>query len=288
MGDAEPDWYPDPRKTAGVFRWWTGAEWTDLLAADPDAPPPAPEEIERSITPSGGGRAGHTVRNAALTVLVLVLVLGGLAGLGFRADDSRPYPEAAPTDFGSPRTPAPPVPDLLVDEKQNTVTLAGQLSATMPAAPWDTSIEYPFAFGTSGATRVAVHEEYWRDENWYGIVTLGTLDRPISRMPDFEATARAVLDSALSDATFFHSPPYQPEEVDFRSVEVPGEPDLHRYDVSFPVDERGLASTSDDLVIILADLGEDRVGAWVEMLPNDIDPELRAAVEESRASLTLE
>lgn len=288
MVDAEPDWYPDPRKTAGVFRWWTGTDWTDLLSADPDAPPPAPAEIERSIPPSADAKAGHALRNTAVTALALVLVLSGLAALGFRAGDSRAYPSTVPTSFGPPRTPTPPVPDLLVDEEQNTATLAGRMTATMPAAPWDPAIEYPFSFGRSGATRVAVHKDYRQEENWYGIVTLGTLDRPISRMPDFEATAHAVLDSSLSDATFFHSPPYQPARVDFRAVEVPGEPELHRYDVRIPVDDPDLPTTSNDLVIILADLGEERVGVWVEMLPNDIDPELRAAVEESRDTLTID
>lgn len=298
MAEAEPDWYPDPRKVPGVFRWWNGREWTDLLSSDPGAPPPAAEEVARSVAPSRADEPGESRRSnsarrrlslrLATVGAVLLAVLVAMTLYGFRTGSAQHYPSAPPTSFGPPRTPPPPVPDLVVDEQENTVAVAGRLTATMPAPPWDPAIEYTFEFGHSGATRVGVHPEYSGEESWYGIVTFGVLERQYSQPSDPEERARAVLDSLLDDPTFFHSPPFRPSSVDLREVPVPREPELHRFDIRVPVDEPGLATTANDIVIIMADLGEEKVGAWVEMLPNDTDPELRAAVEESRATLALE
>jgi hypothetical protein len=101
-----PGWYPDPDGAPGLVRWWSGTGWSDVATpAGPGvavqvspqlAPRPRPAEAPlppEPAPPARGPRAGWVV---AISLLVLVLVVGAGMLVG-RSGTSETPAAAGPT-----------------------------------------------------------------------------------------------------------------------------------------------------------------------------------------------
>lgn len=71
-----PGWYPDPDRTPGRFRYWTGTAWTEQTTFDPPAGPhtyPATDPSATDRRPAHGAR--RTRRGAVIVVAAVLAVL---------------------------------------------------------------------------------------------------------------------------------------------------------------------------------------------------------------------
>lgn len=282
MAEPEPDWYPDPAKTPGVFRWWTGAEWTDLLASDPDAPPPAAETVTRSVRPSGETSPGHALRNSLVIGAVLAAVLTLFTVLGFQPAVAARYPEGTPSDFGTP-TVIPP--KSAYDEETRIATVRDRLTVTMPGRPFDdpfTSVSGTEVFLASVSTDLEVHPPSDTSHGWYGTALLGLVNPPLVTAGDLRATGTAVV-QGLGDTVYNDAPVEIAELVPLPEVG----PGLTGFRSEIRYDVKGVPSDSDDVVIILAELDNAEVGVWVELIPEGMGDSDLTEVEKARGTLHL-
>lgn len=282
MAEPEPDWYPDPAKTPGVFRWWTGAEWTDLLASNPDARPPAADTAARSVRPSGQTSPGHALRNTLVIGAVLAAVLTLFTVLGFQPAVASRYPEGVPSDLGTPKVVAPKV---AYDEGTREASVRGQMSVIMPAKPFDppiVSTSETDLWSATAATSVVVHEESDTSTGWYATAFMGLVNPKLVTDGDLPTTATAVL-GAAGGSLYSDAPPELSELTPMEDLDAGFEG--FRGTISYDI--KGLPSTHDNIVIILSALADGEVGVWMELIPNDGPAAAQAALEESRGTLEL-
>ena len=132
-----PGWYPDPDGTQGFVRWWDGTTWSDV--ATPAGPgvavrssplltpsrPTAPVEPPAPAPSRSSNRSGWLI---AVSVLVVVLVVGAVAFFVGRSDDATSAAGPGPTNA------SPPVPPSAQQFPPGTVRIIDEVSG----------ISYPF------------------------------------------------------------------------------------------------------------------------------------------------
>lgn len=261
MAEPEPDWYPDPGKTPGVFRWWTGTEWTDLLASDPDAPPPDEASIQRTVRPNGRVSAGHALRNTLVVGAVLAAVLILFTVLGLQSPSAPRYPEGTPSDLGTPKVQAPKVE---FDEKTRQATVRGQITATIPDKPF----QQPFVdtygsdvVGGAVSSDVQVQAETDTTPGWYGVALLGLIAQPLVVEGDLGATAANIL-QGFADTVYGTA---ETQVGEMEPIEAPDGFEGYRGHIAY--DAKGVEADRDDVVILIAELDNGEVGAWVDIYP---------------------
>lgn len=282
MAEPEPDWYPDPAKTPGVFRWWTGEEWTDLLASDPDAPPPAAETVTRSVRPSGETSPGHLLRNTLVIGAVLAAVLTLFTVLGFQPAVASRYPEGTPSDFGTPKVIAPAS---AYDEGTRVATVRDQMTVTMPPKPFEdpfVSVTETEVFLASVSSDLLIHKPSDTSNGWYGTALLGLVNPPLVTDGDLHGTAEAVV-AGLGD-TLYNGAAVELSALD--PLPDVGE-GFEGFTGEIGYDIKGVPSSHDDVVIILAALDDGEVGVWGEVIPNDAPDSARTDLEQARGTLQL-
>ena len=124
-----PGWYPDPDGAPGLVRWWNGAMWSDVTTpAGPgvavgQAFQPAPPRAEPSGWDSWGSpepspprrrRSPLLIGLGALGVVLLLVLVGVLAGIGGSSDEDDEAPAAVATS--TPGTEFPPGTVRIFDE----------------------------------------------------------------------------------------------------------------------------------------------------------------------------
>lgn len=283
MAEPEPDWYPDPAKTPGVFRWWTGAEWTDLLASDPDAPPPADGAVTRTVGPDKGTSTGHAIRNTLVVAAAIAAVLTLFTVLGFQSGaQAERYPEGQPTDFGTPKVVSAPAE---YDESTRQATLRGQLTMTMPGDPYSDPFVSKLGnelFTASVSQDTVVHEESATSKGWWGSALFGLVNPSLVTEGDLSATAGAVLDQVSRQ--LYDGQPVETSDL----APVADVPDgFTGYTGRVSYDVKGIPSTHDNVVIVLVELADGEVGVWLEVLPNDRPAEAQSVLEEARGTLAV-
>jgi len=84
---AQQGWYPDPGGQTGMFRYWDGSTWSEVVSPTPLAGPPSQYGAQTSVTPSQsiqtGQTAGYSLQEMKakkpvgmwVTIIVGVLVL---------------------------------------------------------------------------------------------------------------------------------------------------------------------------------------------------------------------
>lgn len=111
-----PGWYPDPDGAAGMVRWWNGVGWSDVatpagpgvaVQTSPVLAPPAPLTTSPVAPPVPPGTGNRTPWIVAVSLLVLVAVVGAALFLGRSGSDTpvadpavpsgQPLPQAGPT-----------------------------------------------------------------------------------------------------------------------------------------------------------------------------------------------
>ena len=198
---AQQGWYPDPSGQAGMYRYWDGSAWSEVVSPTPLAGPPsqygAQPTTQPSVSGAGVGSTGYVLKEEKpkrhvgmwITIIVGVIVLAlivwlvatrvfGVGGLfGGENPAGNPTDTLCPQQAGSPTR---------ADHPNDGLVYGGDLSYPKLGAPWsDVSTDDFFAsslpFGRDVADQdILVHhntnlktQNVWTD--WVVSVIVGEL-----------------------------------------------------------------------------------------------------------------
>ena len=128
-------------------------------------------------------------------------------------------------------------------------------------------------------------EDYRADDDWIATVMAGEIPEDVEPDPELVKTAAKVADWYAGIA---FGPGRKPEFETVRNepTMVADRP-AHRLKVRMPYKLKGLEATSDDVELVVIDLGPDRrPGLFLAAVP-DTNPELWEICDSTRESLTL-
>ena len=174
---AQQGWYPDPGGQTGMFRYWDGTTWSEVLSPTPLAGPPSqygagPSAPQVSFSPSEGTYPLQEMKPKKnvgmwITIIVGVLVLAlivwflatrvfGVGGIGGGEN-----PAGNPTDLVCPQ---PAAENVRADHPDDDRVYGGDLSYPKLAPPWSPvsvgdSLASMLPFGRDVADQeILVHE----------------------------------------------------------------------------------------------------------------------------------
>ncbi|MDR1266528.1 MAG: DUF2510 domain-containing protein [Propionibacteriaceae bacterium] len=296
MADGLPGWYPDPGGAPGLFRYWDGHNWSEVLSPTPYAPPPV------VLTPGAGGTFGGSVAavqtlpptqrrspvGPILIVAVVVVVIGLVAWLVIprltgdpgNIGDS-PEPTAAqPTGVVCPQ-PSDTIPESY-DHPNDGWVHGGRLAFPEPGYPWEYSPENRVPFGRDVGNRVfTLHYRYSGKQSWVASLLVAELyagDGFFSPQEGAEIVTRCILGEFYGDAVVTRN--------DSRNEAYT----LDGYDgwiidtnLSFSIPN--LPTTSESVTIIVVPTGEMSSSLFYSSLPDDSPEYIKDDVASAIADL---
>ena len=174
---AQQGWYPDPGGQAGMFRYWDGTTWSEVVSPTPLAGPPSqygagPSTPQASVNPGGGTYPLQEMKpkknvgmwiTIIVGVLVLALVVWFVATrvFGVGGTDGGENPVGNPTDMLCPQ---PADANVRMDHPTDGRVYGGDLSYPKLGAPWSSvsvgdSLASMLPFGRDVADQeILVHE----------------------------------------------------------------------------------------------------------------------------------
>ncbi|MDR1077401.1 MAG: DUF2510 domain-containing protein [Propionibacteriaceae bacterium] len=284
-----PGWYPDPGGSPGLFRYWDGHSWSELLSPTPYAPAPV------TLTPGVGGTFGGSVatvqtqpmarrRSPAgpiLITLVVVVVLGLVAWLviprltgGSGGGGGSPEPSVAqPTGVVCPQ-PSDKLPETY-DHPDDGWVHGGRLAFPEPGDVWGYSPENRVPFGRDVNNRdFILHYRYDGKYSWVASMLVAELyagDGFFSPKEGAEIVTRCVLGEFYSDAVVTRN--------DSRNESYPVDGDdgwIIETNLSFSIPN--LPTTSESVTIIVVATGELSSSLFFSSLPDDSPDDIKADV----------
>lgn len=275
-------WYPDPGGQPGLYRYWTGTEWTTAVTPNPAAAqapvaaPPAPAQ-----QPSRRGALAWWAGGAALLLAVVVGIWfvaqsfgsgGGILGGG--AESS---PGSNPTQLV-----CPPGTDSTTEPtagNQDGWITGGKLAYPALGDPWTTGLDDRVPFGSLATVQTVTDQEDFdgQGNSWVASVLVSDLfvgDGFASTQQGAEIVLKCVLGKYYADTVVTQ------QQISSAAHSVDGHDGwLIETQLSFHIE--GLNATSEHVLLLVVQTGSEEYGLFYASVPNTLDqlmPDARQAL----------
>ena len=191
---AQQGWYPDPGGQQGMFRYWDGQAWSEVVSPTPQSGPPSQFTAPGAPGSSGGfgshypagdyqgaarpKKSAGPIIAIVVGVIVVALViwfvatqLGGGGGGGFGGNPTNPQGtgEVCPKmPFSNTRS----------DHPNDDRVYGGDLSYPRLPGPWSavdtTEVRVPFGRDVAQQT-IVIHPNYSQNNSWVAAFLIGEL-----------------------------------------------------------------------------------------------------------------
>ncbi|HOC12559.1 MAG TPA: DUF2510 domain-containing protein [Propionicimonas sp.] len=282
-------WYPDPGGQPGMYRYWTGTEWTSAITANPaGTQPPSYSSGQPAGVPGQGRKRGATGwwlgGLAALAAVVVAIwfvaqsfgTTGGILG----GDD--------------PTTPGGGATQLICPPGDNSTasappagepgwTTGGRLSFPTLGDPWTTGHDYEVPYGSVATVQTVLDQDNYdgRGNSWVASVLVSDLyvgDGFASPKQGAEIVLKCVLGKYYADTIVTQNP------ISSAKHDVDGHSGwLIETDLSFSISN--LNATSERVLLLVVQTGTEEYGLFYASVPNTLDhlmPDARQALANLR------
>ena len=262
-----PGWYDEPGGDRALLRWWDGRSWTPVTRSRSVFEQLPPERVRVDVLdaePPRPPRRGWVIAGTAVAVL-LIIVVAGLPGrrTGGGLAEREPGPGSAtimPTD---------PAPTTAVPINGRFEDRVAKLSYDVLPGTWREWDRESFQGlqSTLGYYRVT-QENAPRDQTYWANVNSGPLDARTAVAGDLAKTADRLI-TTLGDEYY---PKHTRTELARRTLTVDGAPAaLVRYKAVFdPVAAEGYSAKSEQVVVLVVNIGEEVPSALYVSLPDTV------------------
>jgi len=262
-----PGWYDEPGGDRALLRWWDGRSWTPVTRSRSVFEQLPPEPVAVDVLDSESPRPprrGWVIAGTAVAVL-LIIVVAGLPGrrTGGGLAEREPGPGSAtivPTD------PAPTTATPVNGRFEDRVAKLSYDVLPGTWREWDRE-SFQGLQSTLGYYRVT-QENAPRDQTYWANVNSGPLDARTAVAGDLAKTADRLI-TTLGDEYY---PKHTRTELARRTLTVDGAPAaLVRYKAVFdPVAAEGYSAKSEQVVVLVVDIGEEVPSALYVSLPDTV------------------
>lgn len=279
---SNPGWYPDPSGQPGMYRYWTGTEWTTSVTPDPS---------RVSQPGSGGGATSPTPQSPGFTdqrnnsqwgwwLGGLAAVVAVVVAVWFLGSTLFPSVVGAPgTDPGASGQPGsnptqlvcPPAdnsnPPTTGD--QNGWITGGKLAYPTLGDPWTTGLDNRVPFGPVATVQTVLDQDNFdgAGSSWVASVLVSDLfigDGFASTKQGAEIILKCVLGTYYADTVVTQS------QTKGSDHPVDGHPGwLIETTLSFNIP--GLKATSEDVLLLVVQTGDNDYGLFYASIPNTLD-----------------
>lgn len=262
-----PGWYDEPGGDRALLRWWDGRSWTPVTRSrsvfEQLPPEPAAVDVLDSESPRSP-RRGWVIAGTAVAVL-LIIVVAGLPGrrTGGGLAEREPGPGSAtivPTD------PAPTTATPVNGRFEDRVAKLSYDVLPGTWREWDRE-SFQGLQSTLGYYRVT-QENAPRDQTYWANVNSGPVAPGTLTKGDLAATADRLIQTLGED----YYPKHRRTELVRRTLTVDGAPAaLVRYKAVFdPVAAEGYSAKSEQVVVLVVNIGEEVPSALYVSLPDTV------------------
>jgi len=262
-----PGWYDEPGGDRALLRWWDGRSWTPVTRSRSVFEQLPPEPVAVDVLDSESPRSprrGWVIAGTAVAVL-LIIVVAGLPGrrTGGGLAEREPGPGSAtivPTD------PAPTTATPVNGRFEDRVAKLSYDVLPGTWREWDRE-SFQGLQSTLGYYRVT-QENAPRDQTYWANVNSGPLDARTAVAGDLAKTADRLI-TTLGDEYY---PKHTRTELVRRTLTVDGAPAaLVRYKAVFdPVAAEGYSAKSEQVVVLVVNIGEEVPSALYVSLPDTV------------------
>jgi hypothetical protein len=262
-----PGWYDEPGGDRALLRWWDGRSWTPVTRSRSVFEQLPPEPVAVDVLDSESPRSprrGWVIAGTAVAVL-LIIVVAGLPGrrTGGGLAEREPGPGSAtivPTD------PAPTTATPVNGRFEDRVAKLSYDVLPGTWREWDRE-SFQGLQSTLGYYRVT-QENAPRDQTYWANVNSGPLDARTAVAGDLAKTADRLI-TTLGDEYY---PKHTRTELARRTLTVDGAPAaLVRYKAVFdPVAAEGYSAKSEQVVVLVVNIGEEVPSALYVSLPDTV------------------
>ena len=262
-----PGWYDEPGGDRALLRWWDGRSWTPVTRSRSVFEQLPPERVAVDVLDSESPRPprrGWVIAGTAVAVL-LIIVVAGLPGrrTGGGLAEREPGPGSAtivPTD------PAPTTATPVNGRFEDRVAKLSYDVLPGTWREWDRE-SFQGLQSTLGYYRVT-QENAPRDQTYWANVNSGPLDARTAVAGDLAKTADRLI-TTLGDEYY---PKHTRTELARRTLTVDGAPAaLVRYKAVFdPVAAEGYSAKSEQVVVLVVNIGEEVPSALYVSLPDTV------------------
>lgn len=262
-----PGWYDEPGGDRALLRWWDGRSWTPVTRSRSVFEQLPPEPVAVDVLDSESPRSprrGWVIAGTAVAVL-LIIVVAGLPGrrTGGGLAEREPGPGSAtivPTD------PAPTTATPVNGRFEDRVAKLSYDVLPGTWREWDRE-SFQGLQSTLGYYRVT-QENAPRDQTYWANVNSGPVDPRTAVAGDLAKTADRLI-TTLGDEYY---PKHTRTELARRTLTVDGAPAaLVRYKAVFdPVAAEGYSAKSEQVVVLVVNIGEEVPSALYVSLPDTV------------------
>ncbi|MDQ7991978.1 MAG: DUF2510 domain-containing protein [Propionicimonas sp.] len=267
-------WYPDPGKQPGMYRYWTGTEWTAAITANPaTTPPPTGPATQAPVPPAPqqprklGWWLGGTAAVVAL-LLVLWLVAQNIGSIVNGTPDPTTSPASNPTQNVCPAldpdqsTEPPP-------QRNDGRVHGGKISYPMLESPWGPvsgDNRVPFARDVAEQS-VMVQENYdGAGASWVASVLVSELvagDGFFSPKEGSEIVMRCVVGRFYGDAVVDR------QDLVSKAMKVDGH-DAWVVESQLSFDIPNLETKGELAIVVVVDTGVESASLYYASIPDTV------------------
>jgi len=278
-------WYPDPGGQPGMYRYWTGTEWTSAVTANPAGTMP-PSFASGTGTPGTvpgrkrgviGWWLGGLAALAAVVVAIWFVGQSFATGGGILGGSDPTAPGSNPTQLICPA--GDDSATALPTSGEPGWISGGRLSYPALANPWVTGLDDRVPFGSLATVQTVIDQVDYDGEgnSWVASVLVSDLfvgDGFASTKQGAEIVLKCVLGTYYADTVVTQ------ELVSSAQHDVDGHSGwLIETDLGFNIP--GLTATSERVLLLVVQTGTDEYGLFYSSVPNtleDLMPDAREAL----------
>ena len=262
-----PGWYDEPGGDRASLRWWDGRSWTSVTrvrSPSEQLPAAAPAEVLDSERPPSASRRGWVVAGVVTAIVLLVAVVGVPGRKSGEGDLARPG--AGPATLLPPE-PIPTTPTPVTGRITDRVARLTYDVLPGPWREWDRDVLLGMR-STIGYYRVT-QENAPNAQTYYANVNSGPVADDTDVPGDLAGTARAVLAGLQR-----YYPRHTRSGLTQSDLRVDGAAaSVIRYRAVFdPAAAQGYAAKSEEIVVLVVDVGEPMPSVLYVSLPDTVSP----------------
>lgn len=262
-----PGWYDEPGGDRASLRWWDGRAWTSVTRdRSPSERPPGP--VMADVLDSGPPPRGPVDRRTLVLVGIAVVAVIALA-VAFLPGGDDPDRSAAPGPGPVTIAPSEPAPTTATPVSGRIEDRVAGLSYDVLPGEWREWDRDSFAGlrSTLGYYRVT-QERAPNNQTYWANVNSGPVDEE-NTAPTLTGTAERLI-TTLSERYY---PEHSRSQVQQRELTVDGAPAaLFRYRAVFdPADAAGYSARTEQVVVLVVDVGRPAPAALYVSLPDTVD-----------------